>query len=147
MYVASVARGQEIKASKFSGPVEGVSLGFCADGDRPWLAAFSPADLEPDVIALVGIAGLEIYGPFPSQPKGLIQFQIHPDVCVLDLAELVLCEVLGLVLAGHKVPVRHPVVFIGSCDDIALAAFSAHQSRAASWFLIAPMERLFSCQC
>ena len=70
------------------------------------------------MITFIRVARVELHGFFSSQAKGPLQFQTHPDVFVLDLAELLLGDVPGLALVGHKAPIRNAVMFIGSCDYV-----------------------------
>ena len=111
---------QGSEAGKASCPLEYLSLGFCSDWDGSGLAALGPTGLELDMVAFVCVAWLELHGLFPSQAKGPLQLQAHPHVFVFYLVKLVVCEVLGFILVGHKASVRDAVILVGSCNDILL---------------------------
>ena len=55
--------------------------------DLARLSALGPAVFQHQVIALVGVARLQLDGLLTPEPKGLLQLEAHPDVVVLDPIE------------------------------------------------------------
>ena len=72
------------------------------------------------MITFIRVARVELHGFFSSQAKGPLQLQAHAHVLVFYFVELLLGDVPGLALVGHKAPIRNAVVFIRFCNDILL---------------------------
>ncbi len=69
------------------------------------------------MLAPVRPAGLDLDGFLPSEAKGLLQPQAHPDVFIFHPGELFLFQVFGLTGVGYKLPVRYPIEIIGAGYD------------------------------
>ncbi|MNL54403.1 hypothetical protein D3C87_1777340 [compost metagenome] len=54
------------------------------DGYRPLASAFGPRSFDGNVVATVGIAGLELDGLLSPQAEGRLQAQAHADVGIDD---------------------------------------------------------------
>ena len=120
LHVTSMGRDQGAEADQASCPFEYISLCLCSNGNGSWLAALGPAGLELDVVFLIRIARLELHGLLAPQAEGPLQFEAHPDVLVLDLAELGFGEIFGFGFIRDETPVRNAVMCIRSCNDVLL---------------------------
>ena len=89
------------------GAGEQLALARVEERDLAPAPALGPGGLEHEVVALVGVARLELEGLLAAQPEGGLQLETQADMRVLDLAQA-LIEGARLALVGHIAALGDP---------------------------------------
>lgn len=105
--VRPVRGDQRAGAGQGIGTVEHGSLLGRGDRNAPLPSALGPGGLESDVVAVVGIAGLELDGFLAAQAEGGLQFQAHAHMRICDGIEPVV-QFARLVLTADVAALRDP---------------------------------------
>jgi len=64
---------------------------------NPFPAAFGPAALQEQVVALVGDTGTDFHRLLPAQTEGLLQLQAHAHMLVAELLQLLASRLPSIV--------------------------------------------------